>query len=178
MKNTLLDLQLLQCDAKISKDKHFTAAERKSSYNKKLGVSVILINVLIGSTLIEYFPEGFGKQLFISAISFFAASFAAIQTFFNFSKDVENHRKIGNGYLEVVREIDRLIASFYDGLTSEKSIQNSHDKLIQKYFKINKEAEVCPNAPSDYQKAFKKNKDTKESLIKLKEQRQQLEVEA
>jgi hypothetical protein len=167
-----IQLQELHCDSKIGKDRHFIAANRKNNYNKKIGLTVVLINVLIGSsvlTLLEY--DDFGKkikEIFVSLLSFAAASFAAMQTFFNYSKDIENHRKIGNQYLEVARDADDLLSKFKDKNIEPNECLQQYEELVKKYKNINREGESCPNSTSDYKAAYEKNKTNKERIRKIK----------
>jgi hypothetical protein len=170
LENILIQLQELHCDSKIGKSRHFIAADRKVLYNKLVGLTIILINVLIGSTLITTIKDDSLKSTFISIAAFIAASFAAIQTFFNYSKDIENHRKIGNLYLEIVRDSDNIISKYKDKFIDKDSCQKEYERLLEKYKNINKEEEICPNSNRDYRKAYKKNKDAKDRIRKLKKE--------
>ncbi|MEH0156691.1 SLATT domain-containing protein [Limibacter armeniacum] len=167
-------LKELQCDSRLNKDMHFNAAQRKHNSNKYMGITIVLINVIIGSSLIELLREEAFRKGLVSVISFVAAAIAAIQTFFNFSKDIENHRKIGNLYIEIAREADNLLSKLLDNYISEKEGRNGYDALLKKYHAVNKEGEAALPSKSDYQAAYKKNKEDKEAIRKLKyEQRQQ-----
>ncbi|GAA4823841.1 SLATT domain-containing protein [Algivirga pacifica] len=159
----------LQCDARLNKDMHFHAAERKNSANKYMGITVVLINVIIGSSLIELMREDIFRKALVSVISFVAAAMAAIQTFFNYSKDIENHRKIGNMYLELAREADNLLGKLFDDFISEKEARNGYDALLKKYHSINKEGEMALPSKKDFEQAFAKNKDAKDAVRKMKE---------
>lgn len=169
-KNLLVQIQEIQCDSKIGKSRHFIAADRKEKLSKRLGIAIIVIGIFIGSTTLIKFLGNEDTQKVILAISgFLSASLAAFQTFFNFSKDVENHRKTGNLYLDIARDCDNLLSKFRDEFINRKECQNQFEKLLDRYKKANKEEEICPNSDRDYNKAYKKNKKNKERLRRLKD---------
>lgn len=167
--NLLVQIQELQCDSKIGKSRHFIAADRKSLYNKIMGLVVVLINVLIGSTLIKLINSDSITTVVTSSLAFIAASLAAMQTFFNFFKDIENHRKIGNMYLEIARDSDNLISKYKDKFIDKNQCQNEYENLLKNYKKANKEEEICPNSNRDYKKSYIRNKKAKERIRILKE---------
>lgn len=173
-KNLLIQIQEIHSDSKIGKDRHFNAGERKGSYGKKLGLSVIIINVLIGSSLISNLQkylkiEVESQELIISFFALLAAGLAAIQTFFDYAKEVENHRKIGNLYLEITKDSDNLLAKFNDGYIDKDECQKKYEKLVIRYKEINIQEEICVTSNADYKFAFSKNKKAKERIRQLKE---------
>jgi hypothetical protein len=119
----LFQLRELACDAKIGKDRHFIAADRKQDIGKRVGLWVVIINVSIGSTFFSSFKSLLDPQVITSAFSFLAAALAGIGTYFNFSKDVENHRKVGNLYLSISRRTNDLLASYRDGFVDRNQLK-------------------------------------------------------
>jgi len=166
--NLIVQLREIHCDSKIGKSRHFIAADRKAKYHKRIGLAVIVISVFIGSTVIKLITNDALRDLTLAISGFLAASLAAMQTFFNYSKEIENHRKTGNLYLEITRDCDNIISKYNDGFIVKEQCQHEFEKVLERYKKTNKEEEVCPNSDSDYQKAYKRNKKTKESLRELK----------
>lgn len=166
-----IQLQELHCDSKIGKDRHFTAANRKNNYSRRIGLTVVLINVLIGSSvwaIFDLYTVKTIKEILVSLLSFVAASFAAMQTFFNYSKDVDNHRKIGNLYLDIARDADDLLFKLKDQSIESAECLTQYEILVKKYKGINREGESCPNSTSDYKIAYEKNKASKEKIRILK----------
>ncbi|MBN1988173.1 MAG: SLATT domain-containing protein [Bacteroidales bacterium] len=166
--NLIVQIQEIHCDSKIGKSRHFIAADRKAKYHKRLGISIILISVFVGSTIISQFEDKEIQKLIMSILGFLAACLAAMQTFFNYSKDIENHRKTGNLYLEIARDCDNLISKFKDGFITKNECQIEFEKILKNYKIANKEEEICPNSDKDYKKAYKRNKENKERVRKLK----------
>lgn len=167
-KNLLVQIQEIQCDSKIGKSRHFIAADRKEKSTKRLGIALIILGVFIGSTIIKFLGNEETQKIILALSGFLSASLAAFQTFFNFSKDVENHRKIGNLYLDIARDCDNLLSKFRDKFIDKNECQNQFEKLLERYKKANKEEEICPNSDRDYNKAYKRNKKNKERLRELK----------
>src|SRR5436305_15086997 len=86
------EMQRLSRDSQRVKSAHFIAAQRKSRNSKIIGVSVVVLNVSIGSGLIEEAIRDQSKvTTVIKALAFLAAALARIQTFFNFQKEFECH---------------------------------------------------------------------------------------
>lgn len=168
--NLLVQLQEIQCDSKIGKSRHFIAADRKAKYHKRLGFVVIIIGVCIGSSVTKLVQDVELQKTILTLLGFLAACLSAIQTFFNFSKEIENHRKTGNLYLEIARDCDNIISKFKDGFIDSIECQKQFDEILERYKNANKEEEVCPNSDRDYKKAYKRNKASKERLRTLKNQ--------
>jgi hypothetical protein len=166
--NLVFQLRELACDAKIGKDRHFIAADRKAKINKYMGVAVVILNVAIGSTVFNLVKNHTDPQIITSAVSFLAAALAGVGTYFNFSKDVDNHRRIGNLYLNVSRKSADLLAKFKDRYIDRDNLLNEYENLHDIYKNANEEGESCPNSVNDYQKALKRNKRTKDDLNTLK----------
>src|SRR5262245_40011854 len=100
-------------DSRVVKRAHFIAAQRKKWTRNVIGVSIICLNVLIGFTLLDHVtPTNAAFIIRILAVS--AAALAAIQTFFNFQRDVEAHLSSGDTYGSITRKLGILIAEYED----------------------------------------------------------------
>jgi len=145
----------IKVDCLYGKKKHFNAADRQESYHYCLGIPLTIINIITGTVLFFLFTDNSQSVLKLLPIvlAFIAALLSGFQTYFNFNKKVEGHRRIGNRYLSVYKSCDRL-----QGYISDKHIDNS--ELIQKLENIakeiddiNKEAEQFPTSKKDYELA-------------------------
>lgn len=104
-------------------------------------------------------------------LALFAAALSGIQTFFNFQKEYEGHRQIGNQYLSVARECDRLISLYFDNLLDLHDVAQKYEVLNNRYHDINSQAETFNVTDKDYERAkqFQEQKDAKEpSLVQRK----------
>lgn len=113
-------LDKLRWNAHLGKHKHFEAGSRGRRYHVWYGVPIVLINVVLGSVLFAFlgddkaFPQwAKWSGAFLSLV---AAAFGGIQTYFNFEKQYMEHRAVGNEYLGVARECERLLALYFDEL--------------------------------------------------------------
>jgi hypothetical protein len=156
---TIRELEELRIDARLGKDKHFSAAERTKNFNVIFGLPVIVINVLLGSIFFtELMSEGI-RETFGPILAFLAAALGAIHTFFNFHKSMEGHRAVGNRYIEVSRKCRTLIRGFYDGHVSRPELWKELNKLLAAYNGINAEAEAFPTSRRDFERARQKKEE-------------------
>jgi hypothetical protein len=154
---TLLVLEELKRNSRINKHQHFCAGERNSFYNNIFGSVAIIINVILGSFLLSDLLPGYAR--WISAfLSVFAAACCGVQTFFNFQKVFEGHRKTANSYLELQRECERLIALFTDNLIDTERLAVEVEVVSKEYGRVNKTAEVFPTGDKDFRRAMKHEK--------------------
>ncbi|MBG1269992.1 SLATT domain-containing protein [Nostoc sp. WHI] len=152
---TLIFLRQISKNARLNKHQHFNAAERNKFYNNIFGSAAILINVILGSVLFitasNTLPE------ITKWVSGFMAMIAAvcggIQTFFNFEKLFEGHRRIANNYLEVQRESEQVLAAFADNLIDLPGLVKQVEIINEKYNTVNSNAEGFPTNDKDYRKA-------------------------
>ncbi len=157
MKNINKNLDQLIVDSLYGKKKHFNAANRISNYNLYIGLPLIFLNCLTGSLLFMTLSDSTNGswKLISMIISFVAAFLSTIQTFFNFSRKMEGHLRIGNKYLEVYKDGQFLKSKYKDKLLTNEQFIDHLDQLIKKISQINQEAESFPTKKIDYETAKK-----------------------
>lgn len=152
---TILFLEKIARNSRLNKHQHFHAAERNLFYNNIFGSAAIIINVVLGSvlfiTVTNTLPE-IAKWL-SGFMAMTAAVCGGIQTFFNFQKLFEGHRRVGNNYLEIQRECEYLLAKYKDNSIALDELQKEVDIISKKYNTINNEAEAFPTNDEDFRKA-------------------------
>ena len=147
-------MQKLRMDAQIVRSAHFIAAERKDRKAKIFGVLVIIINLLITSGLIEIvFRDEVRIAAAIKLLSFLAAAFAALQTFLNFQKEVECHRKSGGIYSSIYHRTRLVMAEYQEQPANRPEHIAKFKELSDEYLKANDDATVCVPTDKDYEKA-------------------------
>lgn len=149
-------LEELRLDSKIGKGKHFSASDRQKRYHNYIGIPAICFNIFIGTVLIAFLTSNFNNtilSIIAACLSFFSAVLGAVQTFFNFNKNSEGHRSIGNRYLEVSRTCKMLIKQHEDTPFSSEKLWSEVQKLQDKYLLINQEAEAFPTSARDLKEA-------------------------
>lgn len=160
MENTIGQLKKLKVTCLYEKKKHFNAAARKSKYNLLIGIPLISLTVISSSVLLYAVvsnASGWAKYVPLS-LSFVSAFLSSIQTFFNFSKQVEGHKSIGNGYLSAMKECELFYAFYKDRQITDKDFKEKVLELHNKIQQINKDAENYSTNQKDYGK-------TKEGIL-------------
>ena len=147
-------MKKLMQDSQIVRSAHFIAAERKDRKAKVFGVLVIIINLLITSGLIEIVFKDQGRiTAAIKLLSFLAAAFAALQTFLNFQKEIECHRKSGGVYSNIYHRTRLVMAEYQEQPANRPDLIGRFKALSDEYLKANDDATVCVPTDSDYDKA-------------------------
>jgi len=139
-------------NARIVKRAHFIAEERKRITHNVVGLTLIVFNLLITSSLIEAFYED-QADIIIKVFAFIAALLAGIQTFFNFEKNIVNHLVAGRRYTTLQHNAELLLASTQKSDASENEIWNEYKKLSDDYLQANTDFEAFVPSNRDYNKA-------------------------
>lgn len=149
-------LEQLRKNSRINKHQHFHAADRNQFYNNIFGTIAVVINVLLSSLLFVTITENLPDiAKWVSAfMAVVAAGCGAVQTFFNFQKVFEGHRKAANSYLEIQRECERILAMFADNMISSELLAKEIEIINKSYIKANNDAEVFPVGDGDHRKAM------------------------
>ena len=167
MRNTIEKIKRIKVDSLYGKKKHFNAADRKQNWHYLIGVPLVLVNIITGTTLfitITEDVENWTRYLPV-VFAFIAAVLGGLQTYFNFNEKVEGHRRCANDYLAQLKKCDRLQAIISDKLISnDKAIETLED-IGSEIDRINKMAEAYPTSQQDYQKAQKGIKNGEEEYL-------------
>ena len=165
-------LDKLRWNAHLGKHKHFEAGKQGRRNHVAFGIPGVLINIALGSTLFAFlgeegvFPDW--AKWSGAGLSLLAAGLGAIQTFFNFEKQYMEHRGVGNEYLGIARECERLLALHFDGLLDLKSLSESIEHINTEYAKVNARSEGLNVSPNEYRAALaiqEKKKSEEVSLL-------------
>ena len=160
-------VQQLIRNSRLNKHQHFHAAERNHFYNNLFGCVAILINVALGSVLFVTVSENLPNAAKWASgfMAMIAAASGGIQTFFNFQKAFEGHRRIANSYLEIQRECEKFLAMFEDKLITLEALAKEVELIAKSYNTVNSDAEVLPTGNKDFQEAKCYEKRVKEYEI-------------
>lgn len=157
MNNTTEKLKRIKVDALYGKKKQFNAADRNEKNHYRIGIPLVVINILTGSILIYVITDGASNwvkfvPLFLALIS---ALLSGFQTYLNLQKKVEGHRRVGNKYLAIMKKCDRLQGYMIDKVISNDELISRIENIAQEIDSINVEAESYPTNNSDYELAKK-----------------------
>lgn len=158
--HTLEVMERLRLNAHLVKRSHFQASKRRSHYHIACGLPIIIVNLILGSvfftqisTLLPQWCYWLGAML-----ALIAALLGGIQTFFNFKGSYEGHREMGNQYLAIARECERIIALFFDGQLTLEALSEKLEQLNNRYANINQQAEAFAVNDGDYRKALQQQR--------------------
>ena len=148
-------LKHIKIDCLYGKKKHFNAADRKESYHYWIGIPLIAINILTATVLFFVLTDGLTNWArFIPILfAFIAAFLGGFQTYFNFNKQVEGHRRIANRYLALMKKADRLQGYIKDSLISTEEAIKQFEIISDLADEVNKDSEQFPTSNKDYKKA-------------------------
>lgn len=155
MKATKAQIQQLKVDALYGKKKHFNAADRKRRARLWLNLPVVVINTVLGSLLMTILEES-SPDVFkwiAATLAIAAAILSAVSTFLDLAKQVEGHRRVGNKYLAVAKQSQRLLAYEADGLIDNAEMVKRLEHLADSNDEANREAEAFHTTESDFKKA-------------------------
>lgn len=162
-------IEKLRWNSHLGKHSHFEASKRGRDYHVFVGLPIVIINVLLGSLLFALVRESMPdwSKWLGGILALVAAVLGAVQTFFNFKSNYEGHRSVGNQYLSIARECERLLALHFDGKLTLDHLSEQIQKLNEHYEKVNADAEKFIITEKDYQKALKtqNNKAEKEPSL-------------
>ena len=142
-------------DSQVVRSGHFIAKQRQERKSQVIGVSVVVLNILIGSGLIETTlgsrPNAIATT--IKLLAFLAAALAGIQSFFNFQKVVECHTKSGGVYGSINHRLNLLIAEYEERPANRDALISNFKAISDEFLKANDDAEMCIPTDDDFDKA-------------------------
>ncbi|MBB3059487.1 SLATT domain-containing protein [Microbulbifer rhizosphaerae] len=154
--NTVEVLEKLRWNAHLCKHSHFRASMRGRNMHVLCGVPIVVINLFLGSlffSLINAELPDWTKWTG-AGLALITALLGGVQTFFNFKKNYEGHREMGNEYLAIARECERLIALYFDGILDLNHLSRKIEELNERYSNINQRAEEYIVADQVYRRAL------------------------
>ena len=148
-------MERLARNSQVVRSAHFIAAQRKDKTLKILGVTVVVINILITSGLVEAAlgTNATAITISIKLLAFLAAALAGIQGFFNFQKIVECHNRSGSTYSSINHRLNLLIAEYQENPANRPALIDQFKALNNEYLKANDDAANCIPADKDFDKA-------------------------
>lgn len=158
--HTLEVMERLRLNAHLVKRSHFQASKRRSHYHIACGLPIIIVNLILGSVFFTQISTLLPQWCYWlgAALALTAALLGGIQTFFNFKGSYEGHREMGNQYLAIARECERIIALFFDQQISLEALSEKLEQLNIRYANINQQAEAFAVNDRDYRKALQEQR--------------------
>ncbi|WP_346837088.1 DUF4231 domain-containing protein [Microbulbifer sp. SAOS-129_SWC] len=156
--NTVQVLEKLRWNAHLCKHSHFRASMRGRHLHVLCGVPIVVVNLFLGSLFFSLINAELPDWTKWSgaALALLTALLGGVQTFFNFKKNYEGHREVGNEYLAIARECERLIALYFDGILDLEHLSARVAELNGRYSDINQRAEEYIVGDRVYREALRK----------------------
>jgi len=162
----------LYTKAYIGKSNHYFAASRNRLLNTFTGLPAIIINIILGSILFVDLSVVLPDIIKWTGalVAFFAAFLSGIQTFFNYQRNFEAHRKVAGMLLKIQDHCNYLHKRYNDNVINIQTAYEELKEINDEYFKIISDAEAFPTKKRDYKKSIKqvqrKRKNDPNGLLK------------
>lgn len=139
--NQLLELWLNR--VRIVLAGHHEAAGRFQSLHYWIGIPTIILSTLVGTSIFATLQEKPDILLKIAAgiASVMSAILASLQTFLRFEERAERHRKAGNNYGILMRELEK-INTF--PTQNSKDLEDIVNDLQRRLDRLNVESPIIP----------------------------------
>jgi hypothetical protein len=150
----------LRWNSHLSKRGHFYASQKWLRLHMVSGILIVIINLTLSAlffVVLESEVSEWSKWIG-AALALTAALLGGVQTFFSFKKSYEGHRKVGNEYLAIAIECERLIALYFDRVLDLGQLSNEIESLNTKYSLINQKAEGFMVSDKTYNRALEVQK--------------------
>ena len=152
---TSVELDKLRVDCLIGKKKHYNARDRYNRRHTQLGVAVVVITSIMGTSVFASLSEDalLGARIITGVLVVVAAVLAGLQTFFNFEKRSLNHKGTADRYLALMKKAQRLTAFCKDGTASAEDLKGELEAMSKEIEDIQRTE--LETSPGDYEKARK-----------------------
>jgi len=155
MESSVKMLKKISVDCLYGKKKHYNAADRIHRYHNRLGVPLVILNVISTSVLLFAITQRTNTWgIYIPlCIALIASVLSALQTFFKFNVRGDGHRRIADRYLAIMKKADRLLAYLQDEVIDGKAFIERLEVMAQEVEEINRDAGAFPTRDQDYELA-------------------------
>lgn len=145
-------IRQLRTDAILGKKKHYNAADRKQRYQTRIGIAIIVINVILGSAFLILLKDMVPEYMkWIGAgLALLAALLSAIHSFFGFSKALQGHRAVAGRYLDLAKNCSNVLAKFSDGVITNEQLAKELSSFTSTMSKIDSDANSYPTNKDDF----------------------------
>ncbi|BBD70952.1 hypothetical protein NIES4072_73850 [Nostoc commune NIES-4072] len=169
--NIIEKIKELEANSRLIKTAHYLAVKRKKLTHRVLGLLIIIINIMIFSPFLELVMSKYSAAIAVKFLAILSASLAAIQTLFNYQKDIELHLDAGDKYTYIYRKSGVVRSKYMDCLIQQDKFVEEFDALFEDYLDANNQYKVCIPSNSDYNKAQKEiNKRDEEKALRKSKQ--------
>ena len=133
--------------AAASAEANYSVAQRLARHNIRLGIPVVALTTLIGTSVFATLEENVAVEwrIVIGVLSALAAVLASLQTFLRFPERAEKHRAAGEQWAAVRREISQMLALHPTYLASRGDPKSYLDDLRRRMDEIAAQSPEMPD---------------------------------
>jgi hypothetical protein len=145
---------------------HYAAANRLTSRNYQLGIPVVALTTVVGTSVFASIAEDVNTRLrlVVGTFSVLAAVLASLQTFLRYAERAEEHRVAGDNWSAIRREINEMLAL----QATRGDAKTDLDDVRKRMDEVSKESPEMPTYP--WARNLKKERE--EELKREREQQQ------
>ena len=148
-------MNIWETDFRIICHAHYDSAVRHSRRNYQLGLPVVVLSAIVGTTVFATLnenPETWAR-IIVGMLSLTTVVMASLQTFLKFSERAEKHKEAGARFGALLKEVEQYIAL---PPKDDAELKNWCDSLRARWDKLSLES---PTVPKDiWKKHHFKNK--------------------
>ena len=124
--------------AAASSEAHYALAGRLAGRNIQLGVPVVVLTTIIGTSVFASLQKdvGTGFRIAIGVVSVLAAVLASVQTFLRFAERAEQHRASAENWAAIRREIAQKRARHPEYRAARGDAQKYLDGLRRRFDQV------------------------------------------
>ncbi|PHS66982.1 MAG: hypothetical protein COB12_04790 [Flavobacterium sp.] len=125
--NIIEEAKKYQRKCEVNARAHFLLWENNSKWNKRLGIPVIILTTLVGSTLFasRAIRDSLLLEIVLGSMSLVAAILSALQITLRLADEAEKFKAAGLRYRSMVRQFDLFLFKYSDRIND----MNQREKL-------------------------------------------------
>ncbi|MGF7012326.1 hypothetical protein M2145_001034 [Lachnospiraceae bacterium PF1-21] len=163
MEKTVKQLKNFRVDALYGKKRHYNAADRKTKYAYWTSITLVVLNALTSTALVNVvFGEGTKKaEITALVLAVLATITVGLKKTCDFEKQAAGNRAVADAYLKIGKNISLTLSLREDGILSNEMFTERADSIMSSINETNELGTQFPTSNADY-KAAKKGIDNGE----------------
>ena len=147
IKKILQEAMKYQKKCEINARAHFLQWEDSSNWNKRLGIPVIVLTTLVGSTLFasKALGDSILLEIILGILSIIAAILSALQVTLGLADEAEKYKSAGLRYRSMVRQFDLFIFKYSDKIDDDDTMDSIHEDFEMLVLKLDDLAVESPS---------------------------------
>jgi hypothetical protein len=127
---------------------HYLASQRAGRFNSLLGVPVVALTAIVGTSIFSTLDQSLetGWKILAGVLSVSAAVLAALQTFLRFSEHSDKHKMAGSRYAMIRRRFELFVLKYSQGGDSMRDeAVKELERLLSRLEELAKDSPSIPD---------------------------------